>query len=69
MRRIAYPKEIPQTIQLPSFGAMKSLSRWMLVIAALLLLDACGPKPQYKTREGKKKLKHYNSVQYQQPQP
>lgn len=48
---------------------MKRISQLLLLVAALLLLDACGPKPQYKTREGKRKLKHYNSVQYQQPQP
>jgi hypothetical protein len=38
------------------------------IIAVLILLvfflEACGPKPQYKTRLGKKKLKHYNSIPY-----
>lgn len=43
---------------------------FMLLLAiAVLLLEGCAPKPQYQTRSGKKKLKHYNSIQYQQPQP
>ena len=29
-----------------------------------MCLTACGPKPQYKTAQGKKKLKHYNALQY-----
>ncbi|WP_224999671.1 hypothetical protein [Cesiribacter sp. SM1] len=48
---------------------MKKISQLLLLAAGLLLLDACGPKPQYKTAEGKRKLKYYNSVQYEQPQP
>lgn len=35
-----------------------------LLIAALIVLGSCGPKPMYKTREGKKKLKHYNALQF-----
>jgi hypothetical protein len=30
-------------------------------------LQACGPKPQYKTREGRKKQKYYNKHQYNHP--
>jgi ABC-type oligopeptide transport system substrate-binding subunit len=41
----------------------------LLLLLGVLLLEACAPKPQYQTRSGKKKLKHYNSIQYQQPQP
>jgi len=44
---------------------MKSLIKSVVVLlASLVLFAACGPKPQYKTRLGKKKLKHYNSIQY-----
>ncbi|HEY8511749.1 MAG TPA: hypothetical protein VIL31_07320 [Cyclobacteriaceae bacterium] len=35
-----------------------------LLIAFVFVLGACGPKPAYKTREGKKKLKHYNALQF-----
>ncbi|MTI21268.1 hypothetical protein E1176_09570 [Fulvivirga sp. RKSG066] len=38
------------------------------IITAVILLSACGPKPQYRTRLGKKKLKYYNSVQYDKGQ-
>lgn len=41
----------------------------LLFVAALLLFTACAPRPQYKTAKGKKKLKYYNSIQYQQPRP
>lgn len=37
-----------------------------VLIVGAIFLSACGPKPQYKTRLGKKKLKHYNSIQYGQ---
>ena len=45
----------------------KELKMRNLMIALLsigLFLGACAPKPQYRTREGKKKLKHYNKLQY-----
>jgi ABC-type oligopeptide transport system substrate-binding subunit len=35
-----------------------------LLLACLVLLAACGPKPYYKTSKGKKKQKYYNDVQY-----
>jgi len=38
-----------------------------LVIITILaiVISSCGsPKPAYKTRSGKKKLKHYNALQY-----
>lgn len=35
------------------------------ILLAVFALSACGPKPQYKTRKGKKKQKYYNSIQYQ----
>ncbi|MGB3617676.1 MAG: hypothetical protein WBA12_06110 [Catalinimonas sp.] len=35
-------------------------------LASLTLLAACGVnKSQYETRKGKKKMQHYNSMQYQ----
>lgn len=44
------------------FIRMKRL--FAFLVAALILLGSCGPKPMYKTREGKKKLKHYNALQF-----
>jgi hypothetical protein len=50
---------------------MKKAVGFLLV--ALLFLSACSnnrysyrpnPRPAYKTSEGKKKIKHYNSLQY-----
>lgn len=35
-----------------------------LLVVLVFVLGACGPKPMYKTREGKKKLKHYNALQF-----
>lgn len=35
-----------------------------LLLVGIFLFAACGPKPQYRTRLGKKKLKYYNSIQY-----
>lgn len=32
-----------------------------------LLFTSCGPKPQYKTREGRRKQKYYNKQQYDHP--
>ncbi len=40
-----------------------------LIVIGLMLLTSCGPRPQYKTSLGKKKLKHYNSVQYGKTKP
>ncbi|EMR01542.1 hypothetical protein [Cesiribacter andamanensis] len=37
----------------------------LLLLLFVVLLEGCAPKPQYQTRSGKKKLKHYNSIQYQ----
>jgi hypothetical protein len=36
----------------------------ILLFSVALLFGSCGPKPQYKSREGKKKLKHYNKRQF-----
>lgn len=40
-----------------------------LIVIGLMLLTSCGPRPQYKTSLGKKKLKYYNSVQYGKTKP
>ncbi|MEQ8301762.1 MAG: hypothetical protein RIB47_00120 [Cyclobacteriaceae bacterium] len=36
------------------------------LLLLLVALSACGPKPYYETSEGKKKLKHYNNIQFGQ---
>ncbi|MCA6077919.1 hypothetical protein [Fulvivirga sedimenti] len=36
----------------------------MSVFLVGLIAVSCGPKPQYKTAQGKKKLKYYNDIQY-----
>lgn len=41
---------------------MKKLT--VFVILFTMMLSACGPRPQYKTRAGKKKNTHFNSIQY-----
>ncbi len=40
-----------------------------LILICLMILSSCGPRPQYKTAKGKKKLKHYNSIQYGKTEP
>lgn len=42
----------------------RSLILGSLTLILGILLSSCGPKPQYKTAEGKKKLKYYNDIQY-----
>jgi len=42
--------------------AMKNLV--YLLLALIILASSCGPRPMYKTHEGKKKLDHYNSIQF-----
>jgi len=37
-----------------------------LFLVALIVCGSCGPKPYYETSEGKKKLKHYNQIQFGQ---
>lgn len=41
---------------------MKRIIGFFLIVS--LLLAACGPKSYYKTKQGKKKQKYYNKVQY-----
>jgi hypothetical protein len=35
-----------------------------VVVLFLFILNACGPKPYYKTAKGKKKQKYYNEIQF-----
>lgn len=35
-----------------------------LSLLAVFALASCGPKPYYQTREGKKKQKYYNEIQF-----
>jgi len=44
------------------------MKRTMWIVVALILFSSCStvPKPYYETREGKKKLKYYNSIQFGQ---
>jgi hypothetical protein len=42
---------------------------WILILA-VSVLASCGPKPYYETSMGKKKLRHYNRIQFgQQDRP
>jgi len=43
---------------------MKKKRIVMMVVLVAWTLCACGPKPYYKTSEGKKKQKYYNDIQY-----
>ncbi|HRW98906.1 MAG TPA: hypothetical protein P5280_05425, partial [Cyclobacteriaceae bacterium] len=38
------------------------------IVVLAILITSCGPKPYYETSVGKKKLKHYNSLQFGQSQ-
>ena len=40
-----------------------------LLLIVIFMISACGPKPYYKTKEGKKKLKFYNEKQFDRGQP
>jgi major membrane immunogen (membrane-anchored lipoprotein) len=42
---------------------MKKTAVIVMVIFAFLM-GACGQKPYYKTKAGKKKQKYYNDIQY-----
>jgi hypothetical protein len=45
----------------------KVMKKWLsLIFVAVMMLGSCGPKPYYETHEGKKKLKHYNRLQFGQ---
>jgi len=39
----------------------------VVFVSALMIFSNCaGPKPAYKTSQGKKKLKYYNAIQFGQ---
>ncbi|MEM7106900.1 MAG: hypothetical protein AAF519_01650 [Bacteroidota bacterium] len=40
-----------------------------LIVLSLMLLSSCGPKPQYETKLGRKKLAYYNSIQHGKTKP
>jgi hypothetical protein len=51
------------TMQLEILRCMK----YKVTVIALLagfMFASCGPKPYYQTREGKKKQKYYNDIQF-----
>jgi hypothetical protein len=39
----------------------------VILMMVCFILGSCGPKPMYKTKEGKKKLKKYNALQFGDP--
>jgi hypothetical protein len=42
----------------------------VMFMLALMLFSACGSKSYYQTKEGKRKLKYYNAIQFgQEPHP
>lgn len=44
---------------------VKDMKKLVIIcLLFMLTLGACGPKPYYETRTGKKKLKYYNDVFY-----
>jgi hypothetical protein len=42
---------------------MKKIT-YCIGLSMVILLMSCGQKPYYKTAKGKKKLKHYNKIQF-----
>jgi hypothetical protein len=42
----------------------KTIRTMVVVSLASCFLWCCGPKPYYETKEGKKKQKHYNKIQF-----
>jgi hypothetical protein len=42
-------------------NSMKKVVGFVILVA---ILGACGPKPYYKTAEGKRKQKYYNDIQF-----
>lgn len=46
---------------------MKRFAGVFILIVAILLIACGSSKPAYKTSKGKKKLKYYNALQYNNP--
>jgi hypothetical protein len=46
----------------------RNMKRFVVTAVSVMMIGlfavSCGPKPQYKTAQGKKKLKYYNDIQY-----
>ena len=53
---------IEVTMHRKTLGSMKKIVGFLILSA--ILVTACGPKAYYKTKEGKKKQKYYNDIQY-----
>ena len=53
---------IEVTMHLENNRRMKKIVGFLILSA--ILVTACGPKAYYKTKEGKKKQKYYNDIQY-----
>ena len=44
------------------------IEQFLIAFLLIGLIAGCGPRPQYKTAKGKKKIKYYNSIQYDREQ-
>jgi hypothetical protein len=44
--------------------SVKQMVIFCLMALFITSLFSCGPRPGYKTLEGKRKLKYYNSIQF-----
>lgn len=38
-----------------------------ILLIVMIVLGSCAPKPMYRTKSGKKKLKKYNALQFGDP--
>ena len=47
-----------------AYVIMKILKLAVIITMLGGLMASCGPKPQYKTAKGKRKLRYYNDHQY-----
>ncbi len=73
---VIHPAKVKGYRHIPVFGGQEGFSQYegykqttmksgiILVVAALILLSACGPKPYSETAIGKKKWRYYNKTQY-----
>ena len=49
---------------IPLYRFHLNMRKILFLIALLMVWAACGPKPAYKTSQGKKKQKYYNNLQF-----
>jgi hypothetical protein len=54
---------IEVTMHRKTLGSMKKIVGF-LILSAVLVSACSGPKAYYKTKEGKKKQKYYNDIQF-----